>query len=162
MGAGAGFPGLALAIALPQSRVDLIESTGRKTEVIERLARAASIGNAHALAERAETWAAGEGGGAYDAVTARAVGPLAVLLEYAAPLLSEGGVLVAWKGARDQREERAGARAAELLAMKPAAVSRVVPFAGAEARHLHVYSKLGPTPAGVPRRPGMARKRPLG
>ena len=162
VGAGAGFPGLALAIALPQARIDLIESTRRKTEVIERLAHAAGIGNARALAERAETLAAGEGGGAYDAVTARAVGPLAVLLEYAAPLLREGGVLVAWKGARDEREEQGGAHAAERLAMEPVTVSRVVPFAGAETRHLHVYSKVGPTPAGVPRRPGMARKRPLG
>jgi 16S rRNA (guanine527-N7)-methyltransferase len=162
VGAGAGFPGLALAIALPQARIDLIESTRRKTEVIERLARAAGIGNARALAERAETWAAAEGGGAYDAVTARALGPLAVLLEYAAPLLREGGVLVAWKGARDEVEEGRGARAAERLAMEPSSVSRVVPFAGAETRHLHVYSKVGPTPPGVPRRPGMARKRPLG
>jgi 16S rRNA (guanine527-N7)-methyltransferase len=162
VGAGAGFPGLALAIALPQARIDLIESTRRKTEVIERLARVAGIGNARALAERAESWAAGEGAGAYEAVTARAVAPLAVLLEYAAPLLCDGGVLVAWKGARDELEERGGALAAERLAMEPVSVSRVVPFAGAETRHLHVYSKVGPTPAGVPRRPGMARKRPLG
>jgi 16S rRNA (guanine527-N7)-methyltransferase len=95
-------------------------------------------------------------------VTARAVAPLAVLLEYAAPLLCHGGVLVAWKGGRDELEERGGVLAAERLAMEPVSVSRVVPFAGAETRHLHVYSKVGPTPAGVPRRPGMARKRPLG
>ena len=41
-------------------------------------------------------------------------------------------------------------------------VERVVPFEGAENRHLHVFEKVGPTPEGFPRRPGMARKRPLG
>jgi 16S rRNA (guanine527-N7)-methyltransferase len=162
VGAGAGFPGLVLAIARPRARIDLIESNRRKTEVIERLARAAGLANTHAVAERAETWAAGQGNGAYEAVTARAVAPLAVLAEYAAPLLREGGVLVAWKGARDEREEQGGASAAEQLGLEPAGVSRVVPFAGAKARHLHVYTKVAPTPAGVPRRPGMARKRPLG
>jgi 16S rRNA (guanine527-N7)-methyltransferase len=162
VGAGVGFPGLALAIALPEAQVDLLEATRRKTEVIERLARAAGAANARAVAERAETWAAGQGSTAYDAVTARAVAPLAVLVEYAAPLLRDGGVLVAWKGVRDQDEEEGGARAAEELGMKPVGVSRVVPFAGAEARHLHVYTKVAPTPGGIPRRPGMARKRPLG
>jgi 16S rRNA (guanine527-N7)-methyltransferase len=39
---------------------------------------------------------------------------------------------------------------------------RVQPFAGARNRHLHVLVKVAPTPEGLPRRPGMARKRPLG
>jgi 16S rRNA (guanine527-N7)-methyltransferase len=146
----------------PASRVDLLESNRRKTEVIDRLARAAGISNARPVAERAETWAGAEGRDAYDAVIARAVAPLAVLAEYAAPLLREGGVLVAWKGARDEHEEKDAARAAEKLGLEPAGVSHVVPFAGADARHLHVYAKVGATPPGVPRRPGMARKRPLG
>ena len=85
-----------------------------------------------------------------------------MLVEYAAPLLREGGVLVAWKGARSEEEERAGARAAERLGMGAGEVRRVVPFAGARNRHLHVFRKEAPTPDGFPRRPGMARKRPLG
>ena len=58
VGAGAGFPGLALAIALPQAQVDLIESAGRKTAVVGRLAQAAKIDNARAVTARAEEWAA--------------------------------------------------------------------------------------------------------
>jgi 16S rRNA (guanine527-N7)-methyltransferase len=167
IGSGAGFPGLALAVALPSTRVDLIESVGRKTAVAARLLQAADITNARAVTARAEEWAGlqpGLGGGreAYDAVTARAVAPLAVLVEYAAPLLRVGGVLVAWKGARDAVEEEGGAGAAERLQMAVKGVERVVPFEGAEHRHLHVFEKLGPTPEGIPRRPGMARKRPLG
>jgi 16S rRNA (guanine527-N7)-methyltransferase len=167
LGSGAGFPGLALAVALPEVQVDLIESVGRKAAVAARLAQAAELTNARALTARAEEWAKlppqlGGGREAYDVVTARAVAPLAVLLEYAAPLLRRGGVLVAWKGARDDAEEAGGARAAERLGMEPRAVERVVPFERAENRHLHVFEKVGAIPEGFPRRPGMARKRPLG
>jgi len=161
VGAGAGFPGLPLAVALPAAQVDLIESARRKCELIDRLAAAARTPNARAVPTRAEEWAAAEGREAYDAVTARAVAPLAVLAEYAAPLLRVGGVLVAWKGARDEGEESAGAVAAEMLGMERAAVTPVEPFEGARSRHLHVFVKRGPTPERFPRRAGMARKRPL-
>jgi 16S rRNA (guanine527-N7)-methyltransferase len=166
IGAGAGFPGLILAIAIPRAQVDLIESAGRKTAVIDRLIQAAGLGNARSVTARAEDFArtpAALGGGreAYDAVTARAVGPLAVLVEYAAPLLREGGVLVAWKGARDLAEEGAGAAAAEKVGMAVKEVRPVQPYPSSENRHLHVYRKIAPTPPGFPRRAGMARKRPL-
>ena len=167
VGSGAGFPGLALAVALPSTEVDLIESAGRKSAVAARLAQAADVTNARAVTARAEEWAGlppGLGGGreAYDVVTARAVAPLAVLVEYAAPLLRAGGVLVAWKGARDAAEESGGAAAAERLGMAVRGVERVVPFEGAKHRHLHVFEKMSPTPEGFPRRAGRARKRPLG
>lgn len=167
VGAGAGFPGLVLAIALPRARVDLVESAGRKTAVIGRLLQAARIENARAVTARAEEWAAtpgaaGGGGGAYYAVTARAVAALPVLVEYAAPLLREDGVLVAFKGARSADEESAGAEAAAVVGMEPERVLKVEPFAGARDRHLHVYRKISPTPERYPRRPGMAVKRPLG
>ncbi len=166
LGSGPGFPGLVLAVANPRARVDLIESTGRKTAVAARLLQAAQITNARAITARAEEWGAmvpalGGGAGVYDAVTARAVGALSVLVEYAAPLLRIGGVLVAWKGARDAAEEAAGAAAAERLRMAVKGVERVVPFDGARDRHLHVFEKVGATPDGFPRRPGMAKKRPL-
>jgi 16S rRNA (guanine527-N7)-methyltransferase len=166
IGAGAGFPGLVLAIALPRAQVDLIESAGRKTAVIDRLIQAARLENARSITTRAEDYArrppaVGGGYQAYDAVTARALGPLAVLVEYAAPLLRDGGVLVAWKGARDEAEEAAGAAAADRLGMSPQEVMPVEPYPGSENRHLHVFRKTGPTPAEFPRRAGMARKRPL-
>jgi 16S rRNA (guanine527-N7)-methyltransferase len=162
LGAGAGFPGLVLAAALPGARFDLIESSARKGTVATRLAAAAGIANATTVWARAEEWAAGPpGAGGYDAVTARALAPLAVLAEYAAPLLRPGGVLVAWKGERSEAEERSGAAAAAQLGMEARAIVGVTPFAGSRSRHLHVMSKVAPTPPGYPRRPGMARKRPL-
>ena len=162
LGAGAGFPGLVLAVALPAAMVDLVESARRKCEVIRRLARAAGIENARAVPARAEEWAAGECREAYDVVTARALASLPVLVEYAAPLLVVGGLLVAWKGARDPEEEEAAARAGAIAGLAPAEVRRVVPFAGAHSRHLHVVRKVAPAPARLPRRPGVALRRPLG
>jgi 16S rRNA (guanine527-N7)-methyltransferase len=161
IGAGAGFPGLALAIALPDARVDLIESSGRKAAVIERLATAAGIDNARVIQARAEEWGAADGRGIYDVACARAVAVLPVLLEYAAPLLTEGGAFIAWKGRRDAAEEAEGAEAARILGLELAEVRSAEPYPGSRDRHLHLYRKLRPTPERFPRRPGVAAKRPL-
>lgn len=162
VGAGAGFPGLVLAVALPAARIDLIESVARKTGFIERAAAAAGIANASAINARSEDIARGSGRERYDVVTARAVGRLSTLAELASPLLEAGGVLVAWKGKRDAEEEDEMARAAEALAMRPEAVLEVGDRAGSRHRHLHVIRKAGPTPEDLPRRPGVAKKRPKG
>lgn len=162
IGSGAGFPGLVLAVALPDSQVDLIESVGRKCEFIQRAIDAAGIPNAVVLNARSEEIATGERRDSYGAVTARAVGRLSTLAELASPLLCDGGVLVAWKGKRDPDEERQLARAADQLAMRPEQILDVGDRAGSKHRHLHVLSKLGATPADLPRRPGMAKKRPRG
>jgi 16S rRNA (guanine527-N7)-methyltransferase len=162
LGAGAGFPGLALAAALPATRVDLVESTRRKCDVIERLAARAGLqARVSALAIRAEDLARGEGRGSYDAVTARALAPLPVICEYAAPLLRMGGVLVAWKGAPQPDEEAAGRGAAAALGLELAEIVKTAPYAGSERRHLYVYSKVMDTPSEYPRRTGLARKKPL-
>lgn len=162
VGSGAGFPGLVLAVALPAARVDLIESVGRKCDFIRRAVDAAGIANATVLNARSEEVAAGEGRESYDAVTARAVGRLSTLAELASPLLREGGVLVAWKGKRDPDEERQMENAVDQLAMRPERILEVGDRAGSRHRHLHVLRKLAPTPEHLPRRPGMAKKRPYG
>jgi len=162
IGSGAGFPALVLAVALPDSRVDAIESVGRKCEFIERAIESAGIANASVLGARSEELAAGEQRESYDAVTARAVGRLSTLAELASPLLKENGVLVAWKGKRDEDEDQQLARAVDQLAMEPEQILDVGDRAGSKHRHLHVLRKLAPTPSELPRRPGMAKKRPKG
>jgi len=157
LGSGAGFPGLPLAVALPDAHVDLVESLVRKCAFLERAAETCAAANAAVVCERAEAWGARD----VDVVCVRAVAPLAVLVEYAAPLLRDGGVLVAWKGRRDPDEERAGAAAAEIVGLAPGEVVELPPRPGADHRTLHVYAKVRPTPPRFPRRPGMARKRPL-
>lgn len=162
IGSGAGFPGLVLAVALPDSHVDLIESVGRKCEFIQRAIDAAEIANATVLNARSEEIAGGERRESYDAVTARAVGRLSTLAELASPLLRENGVLIAWKGKRDPDEEAQLERAADQLAMHPKQLLDVGDRAGSMHRHLHIARKLAPTPGSLPRRPGMAKKRPRG
>lgn len=162
VGAGAGFPGLVLAVALPEARVDLVESVGRKCEFMRDAAEAAGIDNVRILNARSEDIAAGEGREAYDAVTARAVGRLSTLAELASPLLKPNGLLVAWKGRRDGEEEEQLANAGEALAMAPEQVLDVGDRAGSRHRHLHVVRKTGPTPPNLPRKPGIAKKRPKG
>lgn len=162
VGAGAGFPGLALAVALPAARIDLIESIGRKCAFMTRAMEAARIANATVLHLRSEDHAASGGRESYDAVTARAVGRLSTLAELASPLLKPNGVLVAWKGKRDPEEEQQLSNASEGLAMRPETNLDVGPEAGSQHRHLHIIRKLGPTPPNLPRKPGIAKKRPKG
>lgn len=162
IGSGAGFPGLVLAVALPDSHLDLIESVGRKCEFIQRAIDGAQIANASVINARSEELAGGERRDSYEAVTARAVGRLSTLAELASPLLREDGILVAWKGKRDEDEEQQLERAADQLAMAPERILDVGDRAGSKHRHLHVLRKSGPTPADLPRRPGIAKKRPRG
>jgi 16S rRNA (guanine527-N7)-methyltransferase len=160
LGSGAGFPGLPLAIALPTTRVHLVESNRRKCAFMARAAEVSGVGNAAIVNGRAEEWT--EGIGTCDLVTARALAPLAVVAEYAAPLLRLGGTMVAWRGRRDPADEETGRRAAAELGLEPGAPIHVEPYPGALHRHLHTMVKVAETPARFPRRPGMARKRPLG
>lgn len=166
VGSGAGFPGAPLAVALPRARIDLVESVARKCAFLRRAVATARIPNLRVVCERAETWAsrpAPEGGReAYEVVTARAVGRLSTLAELAVPLLRPGGVLVAWKGRRDPDEEAQLERAASRLAMRLEDVRWVGPYAGSRNRHLYLLRKTGPAPRDLPRRPGMAKKRPFG
>jgi 16S rRNA (guanine527-N7)-methyltransferase len=162
IGAGAGFPGLVLAVALPDARIDLIEAVSRKTAFISHAAAEASIPNATAVTARTEDVARTECREAYDVVTARAVGRLSTLAELASPLLKEGGVLVAWKGRRDEDEEQQLDRASASLAMTPEQILDVGGRAGSEHRHLHVIRKSAATPPNLPRNPGIAKKRPKG
>jgi 16S rRNA (guanine527-N7)-methyltransferase len=164
VGSGAGLPGLVLAAALADSRVDLIESSGRKCEFISEAIGRMGLENAEVVCARAEEHAADGGPGreAYDAVTARAVGSLPELAELASPLLGEGGWLVAWRGARDAEDEAAAAAAAVRTGVVPVDVRSVAPYEGSRERHIHLLRKNGPTPNDLPRRPGMAAKRPFG
>jgi 16S rRNA (guanine527-N7)-methyltransferase len=162
LGSGAGLPGLVLAACLPEARFDLIESLGRKCEFLREAAERMGLRSVTVVCERSEDWASSHGREAYDAVTARAVGSLATLAELASPLLHDGGVLVAWKGARSEEEESGVAAAAARLAMDPIEIRSVRPYAGSRDRHIHLLRKNGPTPNGLPRRPGMAAKRPFG
>ena len=160
LGSGAGFPGLPLAIALPHASISLVESNGRKCAFLTRTVATCAITNASVVNVRAEEWRAGIN--RFDLITARALAPLPVVAEYAAPLLALEGTLIAWRGRRDPAEEAAAEVAAGELGLKLLDVRRVQPYSEATDRHLHTFVKVAETPPRFPRRPGIARKRPLG
>jgi 16S rRNA (guanine527-N7)-methyltransferase len=159
IGAGAGFPGLPLAVALPAASFKLLDSQARKCAFVERVVTELSVVNAEVVCARVEEWPEGMSG--HDLVLARAVAPQPIVLEYAAPLLRLGGRLIDWRGKRDREEERLAIDTADLLGLTLDSVGRVAPFAGVRDHHLHVYSKVRETPDRFPRRVGMARKKPL-
>ncbi len=155
----AGFRASRWPSRCPHAHLALVESVGRKCAFLAAAAAELGLANAEVVNARAEAWPGGIG--VHDLVVARALAPLPVLVEYAAPLLEAGGALVAWKGRRDPAEEANGAAAAEALGMSAPEAIPVEPFARARERHLYLTSKVSPTPARYPRRPGMARKRPI-
>jgi 16S rRNA (guanine527-N7)-methyltransferase len=156
LGSGAGWPGLALAAALPDAHVWLVDSAIRHCRYLERAVELSGLNNATVIHSRIEEWH-----GQHDVVTARALAALPVLVEYAAPLLEPGGHFVAWKGAASPEETSAGAVAAGIVGLEPVEVIPVLPYEGARDHSLHVFRKTGDTPERFPRRAGMATKRPL-
>lgn len=160
LGSGAGLPGVPLAIALPTAAIYLVESNGRKSQFIAKTVELCGLTNATVVNARAEAWP--DGLGRFDLVTARALAPLAVVAEYGAPLLALEGTLLVWRGRRDVDDEASGRLAAGELGLEMAEPIPVDPYPGAAHRHLQRMVKRAPTPDRFPRRPGVARKRPLG
>ena len=142
VGSGNGSPGLPLAASFPEREVTLLDSNRRKTQFLERVA--GDFPNVNVAWGRAE-----EQNGRFGVAVGKALAPPAVALEWLLPLVEEGGAAVLWLSAAVDLEE----------------LSRVSEQLGGdrleERNGLAVARKIAPTPAGFPRRPGMARKRPL-
>jgi 16S rRNA (guanine527-N7)-methyltransferase len=147
VGSGGGSPGLPLAAARPDLRFDLLESSRKKCAFLDRWAR--EFGNVGVVCSRAEEHARGPGGDAYGTALARALAPPPVTVEWCLPLVAEGGRAILFVG--PSADEAAVCKAATALA---AELEESPPG-------FLLLRKTGPTPARFPRRPGMARKRPL-
>lgn len=163
IGAGVGFPGLVLAVMMPECRVTVLDSVRKKMESADLIARELDIENVECIWARVEEFSAegGEVRESFDVVTARALAPLAVLVEYAAPLLKLGGKLVAWKGTPEDEEIIAAERAESIIGMEQRDVIDVQPYPSSHGHSLYVFEKRAETPARFPRRPGVALKKPL-
>jgi 16S rRNA (guanine527-N7)-methyltransferase len=165
LGAGAGVPGLPLAIALPRLRLTLLESASRKCAFLRQAVAAAGLQDRCTVeCARSELFATpgAPGRDAYGVVLARAVAPLPVLVELAAPLLRQGGVLVASKTRRALGHEGPLAEAAAALCGMEARPPQALPQSPLDDAVAAVYEKVAATPDRLPRREGMAAKRPLG
>jgi 16S rRNA (guanine527-N7)-methyltransferase len=142
VGSGNGSPGIPIAAKLPEREVTLLESNRRKAEFLERLA--GDFLNVTVVWGRAE-----EQDERFGVALAKALAPPAVALEWLLPLVVEGGSAVLWVSSSADLDE----------------LSRVSEQLGGSALEerngLAIARKIAPTPAGFPRRPGIARKRPL-
>ncbi len=158
LGSGGGFPGVPLAICRPDLPVTLLEATGKKARYLAETATALGLENVTVLSERAETLGSPDGGGraAWDVVTARAVGGLPVLLELALPLVSDGGRLLAIKGARAEQEIAESGEALRTLRAGVEATRRT------PTGTIVVVCRQGPIPTMWPRRPGEPARAPIG
>jgi 16S rRNA (guanine527-N7)-methyltransferase len=162
LGSGGGMPGLALALALPELQVTLVESTKKKAHFLAM--SAAELGlmkRVHVEAERAETLGQGKLRESFDLASCRAVGRLAVILELCVPLLKVGGLLIAYKGPKADEELAEAKKAMELLKVKLRERKTFSLPGSDEARNLLVFEKLAPTPKTYPRLPGTPAASPL-
>ena len=143
VGSGNGSPGLVLAASMPDRAVTLLDSNGRKAAFLERVT--VDFPNVTVVRGRAEEQETDR----FGVALAKALAPPPVALEWALPLVREGGAAVLWLGPSADLD----------------ALSRVSEQLGGstveERAGLAVARKIASTPAGFPRRPGLARKRPL-
>jgi 16S rRNA (guanine527-N7)-methyltransferase len=147
VGSGGGSPGLPLAAARPDLRFDLVESTRKKCRFLSRWA--SEFDNVSAVCARAEDYGRGHGRDVYGTAVARALAPPPIAAEWCLPLVRPGGRVILFVGPSVDEEavaKAAGEVAGELDESPPG-------FA--------VLRKTGPTPERFPRRPGVARRRPL-
>jgi 16S rRNA (guanine527-N7)-methyltransferase len=143
VGSGGGAPGIPLAVALPDREVVLLEAQRRKCDFLEGVAR--DFPNVRVVWGRAEEQEVDR----FGVAVAKALAPPPVAAEWCLPLVRQGGAAILWVG--PSADAAAVARAAERLGGGPIE----------EHDGLLVLPKLEPTPPGFPRRPGVARKRPL-
>ena len=141
VGSGGGVPGIPLAVSLPDREVTLLEANGRKCEFLREWAPAnASVARGRAEEQEVE---------AHGVAVAKALAPPAVAAEWCLPLVRTGGAAILWLGPSADLER----------------VSQVAAMLGGElveaSDGLAVLRKVRATPAGFPRRTGVARKRPL-
>jgi 16S rRNA (guanine527-N7)-methyltransferase len=143
VGSGGGTPGIPLAASLPDREVTLLEAERRKADFLERWT--AELPNLRVVWGRAESQATD----CYKVAVAKALAQPPVAAEWCLPLVEAGGAAILWVGPSVDRE----------------AVSRVAMRIAGELEPsppgFLVVRKTGPTPPGFPRRPGVAKKRPL-
>lgn len=163
VGAGAGFPGLALRIVWPRARLSLIEATGKKVRFLEHVSQKLGLADVKLIQGRAEELGLKEPYRAgYDLVLARAVAALPTLVEYLLPLARRGGQVVAYKGAAAHEEAMCAEQAIRTLGGR---LTRLIPMeipGLVETRVLVLIDKTAQTPDGYPRGRGLPRKHPLG
>lgn len=161
IGSGGGLPGLPIAIMRPDLRVTLLEATGKKAKFLQQVVDDLGLSGVHVVNDRAETAAhQHEHRERYDVATARAVGPMNVLLEYTLPFVRPHGCLLAMKGKAVEDELRDAGDALMRLGGGEVHVYELLAGLDDEANVVQVV-KDHKTPKKYPRRPGVPKQEPL-
>lgn len=163
VGTGAGFPGLAIAIARPDLSVTLLDAQKKRLSFLEAAAGATETANIRLVHARAEDGARmAELREQFDIAAARALAPLNVLCEYLLPYVAEGGCALCWKGPALREETESGRKAAHLLGGR-LEMPVNCPVAGREWDHMILpVRKVQHTPSRYPRKAGTPKQDPLG
>lgn len=162
VGCGGGFPTLPLAIVRPDLQITAMDSTAKKLGFIRTAAQELGLANVTTLCARAEEAGQGEWRAHFDAVCARAVARLPILLEWCVPLVKDDGVFLALKGKDGRVELAESAHAlAELRCTAQASDYSLCDPDGAQSRCVITVRKSAPTPACYPRQGGRIKKKPL-
>lgn len=157
LGSGAGFPGIPLAV-VSKREITLVESVGKKARFLQDVVSELRLSNTVVYQGRAEELAV-EQPQHYSVVTARALTQLPSLIELASPLLKDQGWLIAYKSSDVEQELNDARMIQEKLGMAYLKTQDCVLSDGTE-RTLIVFQKTGPASVKLPRRAGMAQKRP--
>lgn len=162
IGTGAGFPGLVLACARSGWRFVLVDATRKKARFVQQMAALLTLDTVAVIWDRVENMGRKESfRERFQVALARAVAPLAVLVELALPLVTVGGAMLAYKGPNVAEELEQAENALEILGGEVVGLECYdIPFRG-RRRHLVLIRKTAPTPPEFPRRPGIPAKRPL-
>ncbi|MBC8201393.1 MAG: 16S rRNA (guanine(527)-N(7))-methyltransferase RsmG [Planctomycetes bacterium] len=158
VGSGGGLPGIPLAISMSEVTFTLVETTKKKAMFLSDVVEQLGLNNVTVIAERAENLATKDGGfrDIADAVIARAVGPLNVLLELTVPFAKVGGVVLAIKGERAPIEVEDATKALHILKAEVIESTRTTTGTVLSIR------KLESTPSKYPRVAGEPKRLPLG
>lgn len=159
MGTGAGFPGIPLTIASGR-KATYIDSVGKKVDAVNSFVKGLGLKHAHAVHDRLEEYARTHKK-QFTVVTARALAPLPVLVEYAAPYLKDGGLFVITKGNPSDEELASGLSAAKICGFTQLLNDSIDLPCGLGHREFIVLKKTHPASVSLPRANGMAKKNPL-
>jgi len=163
VGSGGGFPGVVLAVARPDASYTLVESARKRAAFLSLLCEELRLAQATVVTARAEEVGRQPGHReSYNLVVSRALAPLPVLLEYCLPLARVGGEVLAYKGPEAAEELDRSAAALAKLGGRLVRTHRLALPRNLGDRVLVLITKVAPTPATYPRRPGVPAKRPLG
>ena len=159
MGTGAGFPGIPLTIASGR-KATYIDSVGKKVDAVNSFVEALSLKHAHAVHDRLEEYARSHKK-QFAVVTARALAPLPVLVEYASPFLIDSGLFVITKGNPSDVELQSGLTAASICGFTTLMTDDLDLPNGLGHREFIILKKSRPAAISLPRANGMAKKNPL-